>query len=71
MEQDIADRLGIGQLFRNYKHSFTGSNTSRTERARWILDLWRGWEGKKASQDKLEKSLGHMKEMKQIFKKLK
>ena len=71
LEQDIADRLGIGQLFKNYKHSFAGSNSSRRERARWILDLWRGWEGEKASQDKLEKSLAPLKEMKQIFKKLK
>ena len=70
LEQDIADRLGIGQPFVNYKCSFVGINSSRSHRMRWILEMWMQREGDGASIEKFEKTLSNIKDAKKIVKKL-
>ena len=71
LEQDIANRLGLGSQFGVYACSFRGINTSRSHRTRWILDMWIQREGDQATVEKLEKTLGSLKGGKKLFKLLK
>jgi hypothetical protein len=71
LEQDIAERLGYGQLFKNYKCGFEGKDSSRSQDARWILEKWIVREGERASVENLEKNLNIIKDMQNMLKKLK
>jgi hypothetical protein len=70
LEQDISERLGYGQLFKNYKCGFEGKDSSRPQDARWILEKWIVREGERASIENLEKNLNTIKDMPKMLKKL-
>ena len=70
LEQDIAERLGYEELFKNYKGGFLGKDATRGERTRWILDKWIAREGERASVQGLKIGLSSLKETHRVFKKL-